>query len=256
MSSFAVQGGILMKLHIKPYPSSVYAKPQELLPLIVTSRLDMSLAYLDPIAKSSLSSSRLFSGNIKALDNSKWNQSSARSPAMLIARLISDGSIHVLEEVEQNVYACCKIGDWVQLESLRENAWAARTYNLHKEKDNMEAVYQPEILESKDALVLGEERHMSSKRKKLERSESIQMLMQRRPQSPPIPTPPPTDNLEPSLTIEGPGRVESVMEEQVTLQSECSPATILEIIKDQYLVALYTSKVCRLPLHLSTYHRC
>ena len=233
---------MLMKTNMKPHPSSVYAKPQEFLPLIVTSRLNISLAYLDPVAKSSLPASRLFSGDIKALNSSKWNKSSTQGPAMLVARLISDGSIHVLEEVGSKVYACCKIGDWVELESLRDTAWAFRSQSLHK-KDSIESVCENESTESMNMQVLEGERLGTSKRKKLERSESIQILMRKRPRILPMPTPPSSDNLEPSIPGREPESVESVPEELVNLGSECSPATILESIRDQYLVTLYTSKV-------------
>ncbi|KAK1986288.1 DNA replication regulator SLD3-domain-containing protein [Colletotrichum cereale] len=108
---------------VKAHPSSVLAKPCTLQPLMLLPREYLSLSCLDLGApQGDLPSSRFYESHIKILD---LEDRVAEKPSVLLARNDASKSIYALERAAVsglNLYTVCKLGSWVDLLVLSDNA--------------------------------------------------------------------------------------------------------------------------------------
>jgi len=101
----------------KSYSSSVYDKPFVLQPLRLLRRSQLPLSFLDlSSGRSSLPLNRLFSATITILENrDDADQQCWLDPIVLLSCLESNGSLYVVERVQDGIYALGKLAGWVKV---------------------------------------------------------------------------------------------------------------------------------------------
>ncbi|KAK4242368.1 DNA replication regulator SLD3-domain-containing protein [Achaetomium macrosporum] len=103
---------------LKPHPSSVTVKPRMLHPLMLLPREHLPLSALDlSQPQGDFPASRLFESRIKILDLEDRLGSN-----ILLARSETSRTSYAVERESNGLYALCKLGSWVDIESLSQNA--------------------------------------------------------------------------------------------------------------------------------------
>jgi len=101
----------------KSYSSSVYDKPFVFQPLRLLRRSQLPLSFLDlSSCRSALPLNRLFSATINILENGdESDQQCWLDPFVLLSCLESNGSLYVVERVQDGLYALGKLASWVKV---------------------------------------------------------------------------------------------------------------------------------------------
>lgn len=116
---------------MQPHPSSPFDKPLLLTPRLVLCRALLPLSYLDPVtSSSSFPVTRLFStASLPLLETPLHEARLSKEPLVLIAELEDHGSLYAVERVQQDIYALCKLVDWLKVEDLEKSALKDLGYN-------------------------------------------------------------------------------------------------------------------------------
>ena len=119
-------------INLKPCPSSGYDTPRIFTPVSLIPRSRLPLSCLDLCANSLDSSNRLFSACIPCLEKSSEKDDHGARAYVLVARLQKDDSLFAVEEVQNGVYALCKLGDWVREgDIVRHGKWQPAPKQRH-----------------------------------------------------------------------------------------------------------------------------
>jgi DNA replication regulator SLD3 len=103
---------------VQVHPPNLHTKPRILQPLLLLPRECLLLSHLDlSFPQGDLPSSRFFESNIKILD-----LDTRIGPSLLIARIEASGALYVIERSDVGLYTVCKLGSWVELDSLSSQA--------------------------------------------------------------------------------------------------------------------------------------
>ncbi|GKT97797.1 dna replication regulator sld3 [Fusarium langsethiae] len=159
---------------VKPHPPKLHIQPRILHPLMVLPREHLPLSCIDFHATNTdLASYRLFEANVKILDLERRMGS---VPVVLLARKDGSRAVYALEKQESGLYVVCRLGPWVNLDLLADNATAVcrerlhpTTRSEHQNQNGPSAITTPHI-------------HKEEKMK-LAAIEAIQSLVRKRPRS-------------------------------------------------------------------------
>ncbi|KAL2260427.1 hypothetical protein VTK26DRAFT_5568 [Humicola hyalothermophila] len=103
---------------LKPHPSGLTVKPRMLHPLMLLPREHLPLSALDlSQPHGDLPASRLFESRIKILD-----LEGRMGFSVLLARSEADRTVYAVEQENNGLYVLCKLGAWVDVARLAENA--------------------------------------------------------------------------------------------------------------------------------------
>ncbi|KAJ4295863.1 hypothetical protein N0V88_004565 [Collariella sp. IMI 366227] len=117
--SVATDGLLKAPIVLKPHPSTLTVQPRLLHPLMLLPREHLALSALDLSQPHGdlPSSSRLFESRIKILD-----LEGRLGSAVLLARSETSRMVYAVERETNGLYILCKLGSWVDIESLSQNA--------------------------------------------------------------------------------------------------------------------------------------
>jgi len=108
---------------LKSHPAKLLTRPAVLQPLMTLAREHLPLSFLDLASPTGdLDPSRLYESHVRVLDLESRRGS---VPQLLIARLDATCSLFAVERHDKDLYAVCKLGDWVDLSRLAEKATIA-----------------------------------------------------------------------------------------------------------------------------------
>ncbi|KAF4432704.1 hypothetical protein F53441_13801 [Fusarium austroafricanum] len=107
---------------IRPHPPKLNVQPRILYPLMVLPRECLPLSCIDFHATNiDLASYRVFESHVKILD---LESRMGSVPVVLLARKESSRAVYALERQENGLYVVCRLGPWIDLDSLADNASA------------------------------------------------------------------------------------------------------------------------------------
>ena len=246
---------------LQPYPPNVLVKPRTLQPLMLLSREHLPLAYLDLAAPyGDFHPGRHFESHIKIMELEGRLGSS-----ILIARSDANGSIYAIEREKRGLYVLCKLGSWVDLTILTQNATAVCRQRISGPASTVTATdaFEPPLTTP--------QLHKEQKRKKLAIAE-IQSIVRKRsishsvaatatPEQPTAPSQLPTpgeDVSEPAVLnpaeveqapptpslVSGVDKVSHAAPTDEPLGEQPTAEDICQNVRSQYLEALYNSMVC------------
>lgn len=220
---------------------------------MVLPRKHLALSYLDLTSpQGDLPPSRVFECHVKILDlESRMGSSSS----VLIARHEPKGTCYALERQETNLYIACKLGSWVQLESLANHATAICEERIRPPKT------EPRDTKPTTALTTPQT-HKDAKQKRVA-IEAIQSLVRKRGHSQSVSTFDANTSFEgtagpqaeaaslPSSDAKPMPPAESIPETQSVTPMQKEPGasqqqtaqSIFDNIRVHYFEALYKSKV-------------
>ncbi|KAK4154615.1 DNA replication regulator SLD3-domain-containing protein [Chaetomidium leptoderma] len=114
----AADGLLKASVVLKPHPSRLTVKPRILHPLMLLPRENLPLSALDlSQPHGDFPSSRLFESKIKILDLEGRLGSN-----VLIARSETTRMVYAVERESNGLYVLCKLGPWVDVETLSQSA--------------------------------------------------------------------------------------------------------------------------------------
>ncbi|KAI9722279.1 MAG: hypothetical protein M1812_001751 [Candelaria pacifica] len=231
--------GLLTKAR-QAHQSSMLQRAQTLSPILLLPRSELPLAYLEPtVSDSSLSSARLFSANVPALDALR---AAKRGAIVLIAKLETERSLYAVESVARGTYAVCKLANWLKIEELRAAASVARIESWPTRQDHGFSEQYTEWWRSAVSERTKED-SQRAKRRQITASNAVQLLMKQpkcrvQQQSPKASSP-----------VSSPSQINSNIELSHApdgcnqpLKAGPTAQETLEIIRTQYLEALHLSK--------------
>ncbi|KAM0554098.1 hypothetical protein ACHAPJ_006896 [Fusarium lateritium] len=159
---------------LKPHPPKLNVQPRILYPLMVLPREHLPLSCIDFHASNvDLASYRFFESHVKILD---LESRMGTVPVVLLARKESSRAVYALERQENGLYVVCRLGPWVDLETLADHASAVCRERLRpvvktesQNQNASSAITTPQI----------------HKDQKIKRAaiEAIQSLVRKRPRS-------------------------------------------------------------------------
>jgi DNA replication regulator SLD3 len=222
----------------QPYPSTTFVKPRSLQPLLLLPRSHLPLSSLDITPSTNgLSQSRLFEAHVKILE---LEERMGSLPVVLIARLDDGRSLYAVERDARGLYAILRLGSWVDLQQMRAAAVVS--------KQDLSRADRPPRASSitQAAPLMAPESSKYSKKKRLA-IEAIQSMV-KRPSIGMSTEPTPTEPQLPTATLKP--LMQSRPVEQLDINQpfgDAAPPTaneIFENVRNQYIEALYLSKVC------------
>ncbi|KAF4960714.1 hypothetical protein FSARC_10393 [Fusarium sarcochroum] len=159
---------------LKPHPPKLHVQPRILYPLMVLPREHLPLSCIDFHASNvDLASYRFFESHVKILD---LESRMGSIPVVLLARKESSRAVYALERQKSGLYVVCRLGPWVDLETLADHASAVCRERLRpvvktesQNQNASSAITTPQI----------------HKDQKIKRAaiEAIQSLVRKRPRS-------------------------------------------------------------------------
>ncbi|KAF5231287.1 hypothetical protein FANTH_13466 [Fusarium anthophilum] len=153
---------------------SIAIKPRILYPLMVLPRERLPLSCIDFHATNvDLCSHRFFESHIKILD---LESRMGSGPVVLLARKEASRAVYALERQPNGVYVVCRLGHWVDLEALADDASAVCRERLRRTaRTESQNQYGPSVITTP---------HIH-KEEKIKRAaiEAIQILVRKRPRS-------------------------------------------------------------------------
>ena len=248
----------LLTILAKPHPSSLNIQPRALQPLMVVPREHLPLSSIDLASPhGEFPQSRLFESHIKILD---LESRVATAPSVLIARNETKGTAYAVERQDNGLYVVCKLGAWVDLHSLAEQA----TVLLRQRLEGPKAAPR----EQEASTALATPLMYKNEKKKRAAIEAIQFLVRKRARSqsvsnfedavrredaanqPPIDAQLPSADThnsaeEENRSVETPASAESrlpAVQDQEAVPQQTAQS-IFDNIRTQYFEVLYRSKV-------------
>ena len=219
---------------------------------MILARDYLPLSYLDFTAPSGeLPLSRFYESHIRVLD---LENRRGGGPYLLIARFDKAGTLYAIEAYDKGLYTVCKLGSWVEIETLRSNATLAcdQLLDLPREEDEeakpSQPLTTPGLHKAHKERRIAIEALQSVVRKKRTQSVSTLPSMGEGGLTPPT-----------AFADSGPSST-ATQDPPQTQENQCSPQPppdasqpyvppppsgeeLLEKIRSQYFDALYRSKV-------------
>ena len=222
--------------------------PREHLPL---SCLDLQAPQGD------LPQSRFFESHIKILD---LESRMASSPRVLLARSESKRTTYALERHDNSLYSVCKLGAWVEIESLAQHATAICQDRVNPPKPREEAT----SFGAETTALTTPQTHKDEKKKRVA-IEAIQSLVRKRARSQSVSTLDTPIVTVPALlpsSDDNPVLSSSTMKQNKTadasigtdVSQQQTAESIFSTIRNHYFEALYRSKVSSIIKDLDIEH--
>ncbi|KAI6595509.1 hypothetical protein MCOR06_002872 [Pyricularia oryzae] len=165
-------------ISIKPYPPNLQTKPVQLQPLMLLPRECLSLAYIDLAAPyGELPSCRFFESRIRIME-----LESRLGSNVLVAR--SDLNRHTTYAIERHTnghYVVCRLGDWVHMEELAQQATVCCRERLSKTGLLSKT---PAVVAKPAGPTLHVPQLYKASNRKRQAIEDLQSLCRKRPRSP------------------------------------------------------------------------
>lgn len=159
---------------IQPHPHALHVQPKTLSPLFLLRRQNLALGCIDFQATTTESAyTRLVESRIKILD---LETRMGATQSVLIARHDATCTVYAIERQNGGLYAMCKLGAWVDLEQLAQDATALCPERVFPVK--AEAASPPQSL-----LATMTPHMISQQKKKRAAIEAIQSLVRKKPKA-------------------------------------------------------------------------
>ena len=204
----------------------------------------MPLAYLDPFAgRDDLLGPNLFSAHIEFLEKQLYEDRWPDETTVLIAQSPSDNGLFAIERVQDGIYAMCKLGTWVTINTLERLQIVPRSLTRPRERQSLE---QPRLWGDKwwDTAAIGFEpksKFGPSLDLGAEKNRGVHLCLQMPQQEASTPAQN-TQEIAPSISQ---GQIEQTSDDMVAEAAQ-SPEEVLKMVRTQYQISLYASKA-RLP---------
>lgn len=214
------------------------------MPLVLIHRSCLPLAYLDSSGGIEKFGSRLFSAHIAALDPESSDSHPLSHPSIMIARSEASNSIYAVENVQADIYALCKLGDWVALEDL-QRLHTLSWDHISRPSENCERRVVPgaEWWRS-SAIGRTEVRQVGAiKKQRLKDLDGLRLRL-RAPSNKVDQVPYATLEANPQMVSELASPTLGILVDEPDLQNlSQQPEEVLKMVMIQYQEALYISKV-------------
>lgn len=226
---------------LKSHPSLPSPKAHELMPRLQLPRSCLPLAYLDPFwGPDDLPGSNLFSAHIEVLEEFVHEDRWSNQPTVLIAQSAIDEGLYAVERVQREIYAICRLGDWVTVNMLERMQTVPIDIVCQPRRRRQE---QPELPGDKwwSTAAIGprpEHRYDQGKKIGVEKTRGVRLCLQRPPQKPTTPIQIIQEISRPVLQ----DQTGTLMTDMVAGEAQ-DPEEVLKMVRDQYQEALYASKV-------------
>ncbi|KAF5027652.1 hypothetical protein F66182_213 [Fusarium sp. NRRL 66182] len=159
---------------LKPHPPKLNIQPRILHPLMVLPRERLPLSCIDfHTSNVELASYRFFESHIKILD---LESRMGSVPVVLLARKESSRAVYALERQDTGLYVVCRLGSWVDLDTLADHASAVCRERL---RPTLKAEFQHQNASS--ATITPQSRQ--DQKAKRAAIEAIQSIVRKRPRS-------------------------------------------------------------------------
>lgn len=172
--SVAMEHLLKPSIAVKPHPPKLNVQPRILYPLMVLPRERLPLSCIDfHVTNVDLASHRFFESHIKILD---LESRMGSGPVVLLARKEASRAVYALERQPNGVYVVCRLGPWVDLEALADDASAVCRERLRPAaRTESRSQYGPSVITTP---------HIH-KEENIKRAaiEAIQTLVRKRPRS-------------------------------------------------------------------------
>lgn len=225
---------------LKEDPQLPSSKTQQLNPLTLLPRSCLPLAYLDPTGETGEQlRSRLFSARIQILEGNDQDDQPTQ-PVVLVAQSSADDRLYAVEKVQCRVYALCRLGSWVTLKAFEQQRSVHSDLNLPRKGRHPVRPEQAGDHWWHTAAIRPEHdnevRCKSSSR--AEKSREVRLFLQRPMyKSTPLNLAAEETSL-PIVPLQSKNMLETMIDE-----APQEPGEIFDMIRSQYLEALYASKV-------------
>jgi DNA replication regulator SLD3 len=240
---------------VQPHPPKLTNKPRTLQPLMLLPRDRLPLSYFDfatPLGE--FEYARSYESNIKILD---LESRMGNRPVVLIARLETNKTIYAIERQDGGLYSLCKLGHWINLEKLNDDATVANTKLLRPRdapaRTIPDAATTPQLHRENKKRRLAIEA-IQSLVKRPARSQTISSITQI-PETAPTSgsteneTAPPITNLSADSDFTGVANPAALAKDSAILTvpeaelPQPTAADIFDTVRNQYWEALYHSRV-------------
>jgi hypothetical protein len=223
----------------QPYPSKPSVKSRTFQPLILLPRSHLPLSALD-IASSAkaLPQSRLFETHVKILE---LEDRMGTQPMVLIARLNDSPTLFAVERESRGLYVLCQLGSWINLQQLRVVAVASK-----QDVAKTSSLFPTD--EVQVPLITSEASKYNNKKRLA--IEALQSKVKRpstglSTESPATePESEVTSQLPDSQLLDLPKSEIPIPPPAEEMPSQPTATEIFDNVRNQYLEALYLSKVC------------
>ena len=225
----------------KSHPWLPFPQAQKLLPRLLLPRSCLPLAYLDPLGgPDDFQGSKLFSAHIEVLEELVHEDRRSKQPAVLIAQSAIDDGLFAIEHVQEGIYAMCRLGDWLNLNTL-ERLQTVPVDIVRPQKEQLQE--QPGLPADKwwstAAINLRpEDRNDRSKKSGVEKTSAVRLCLQTTQQNPTTLVHVAQDISQPVSQSQTGNLVADTVEEAAQ-----DPEEVLRMVRAQYQEALYASKV-------------
>jgi len=212
-----------------------------LTPRLLIPRSFLPLAYLDQIGGyKDGHGSMLFSARIEVLE-SKHREDRQAQPMVLIAQSTGDGRLQAIERVQGGIYALCRLGSGVTLRALERLPALGWDSSALRERPHVKQDEQPDRRWWRAAMIESEHRTIAGlSTSSLNGKTPNVRLCLRSPVQKGVPQR--MAAREEVSALPKPIPIETTLATMVEEASK-GPAEVLNMIKSQYLEALYASKV-------------
>ncbi|KAF3042252.1 hypothetical protein E8E11_003471 [Didymella keratinophila] len=106
---------------IKPYPDSPSAKSATFKPIQIINRSQLPLSFLDTAAAEHFPPNGLFTAHIDVLEQDETKQGRRGDPSkVLVARHELDRVLYAIGKVQSRVYSICKLAPWLKEKEISE----------------------------------------------------------------------------------------------------------------------------------------
>ncbi len=164
---------------IQPHPHALHVQPRTLSPLFLLRRQNLPLGCIDFQATTTESAyTRLVESRIKILD---LETRMGSTQSVLVARHDATRTIHAIERQNDGLYAMCKLGAWVDLEQLAQDATALCPERVFPVKSEVASPPQTSLATMTPHMI-------SQQKKKRAAIEAIQSLVRKKPKAEPGPS--------------------------------------------------------------------
>ncbi|KAI9777809.1 MAG: hypothetical protein M1816_004409 [Peltula sp. TS41687] len=222
-----------------PFPINI------LTPILLLPRAHLPLSWLDNDTSSAASPcTRLFTARIRCLDPEILKYKHISILSVLIATLEIDGSLVAIERVEEDIYALCRLGNWVTSDQLQAAAPLARDDPPHRWQ---KVVKVGEGLDWYEAAKADPSRLPARKRIKIVENNTTEVSTITEPvhaslhcEEGSLSFRPPAE-LETSISSEPPRELHSTNDVPDAV-TELTSQDVFEMVQMQYLESLYISK--------------
>lgn len=216
------------------------AKAQKLVPRLLLPRSCLPLAYLDPFrGTDDLPSSTLFSAHIETLEESVHEDRWTNQPTVLIVQSAIDEGLFAVERVQGGIYAMCRLGDWVTVNTLERMQTIPIDIAPQPKRNRQEQPGLPGDNWWGTAAIGSRREHKYDRGKKIdvEKTRGMRLCLQGPPHTPTAPSQIFQETSQPVSQDQTQNVLTGMVEEAAQ-----NPEEVLKMVRDQYQEALYASK--------------